>query len=187
MARLLIVYGTTDGHTRTIADFIAKRIEAAGDDVQVSDSTSIPPPVCSIDYDAYILLGSIHEGHLQKSLVHFAQANRDDLQRHPSALFSVSLAAAIDNDEHRAETNGYIQTFIESTGWAPLASWSVAGALLYTEYNFLKRMLMKMIVSKRGGDTDTSRDYEYTDWDELGRCVDEFLAMHVHPAVTLQS
>ena len=39
----------------------------------------------------------------------------------------------------------------------------VAGALLYTRYNIFKRWIMKRIVAKAGGDTDVSRDYDYTD------------------------
>jgi menaquinone-dependent protoporphyrinogen oxidase len=33
---------------------------------------------------------------------------------------------------------------------------------------------MKRIVSKGGGDTDTSRDYEYTDWEDLRTFAREF-------------
>jgi len=36
---------------------------------------------------------------------------------------------------------------------------------------------MKRIVRKAGGDIDTSRDYEYTDWDDLRRFAGEFVAM----------
>jgi menaquinone-dependent protoporphyrinogen oxidase len=35
---------------------------------------------------------------------------------------------------------------------------------------------MKLIAKQQGGDTDTSHDHEYTDWDDLTRFVDEFLA-----------
>jgi menaquinone-dependent protoporphyrinogen oxidase len=34
--------------------------------------------------------------------------------------------------------------------------------------------MMKRIVRKAGGDTDTSRDYEYTDWGDLRAFADEF-------------
>jgi menaquinone-dependent protoporphyrinogen oxidase len=39
----------------------------------------------------------------------------------------------------------------------------VAGALLYRQYGFLTRFVLRMISKQKGGDTDTSRDYEYTD------------------------
>ncbi len=35
-------------------------------------------------------------------------------------------------------------------------------------------MLMKHIAAKEGGETDTSRDFEYTDWDEVTRFAETF-------------
>ena len=57
----------------------------------------------------------------------------------------------------------------------------VAGALVYSRYNWLTRWMMRRIARKEGGDTDTARDYEYTDWDALRRDVEIFLA-HAVPA-----
>jgi menaquinone-dependent protoporphyrinogen oxidase len=34
---------------------------------------------------------------------------------------------------------------------------------------------MRRIASREGGDTDTSRDYEYTDWAAVDRCAVEFV------------
>jgi menaquinone-dependent protoporphyrinogen oxidase len=51
----------------------------------------------------------------------------------------------------------------------------VAGALPYTRYNFLIRFMMRRIVKTEGGDTDTSRDYEYTDWAAVDRFAAEFV------------
>jgi menaquinone-dependent protoporphyrinogen oxidase len=52
----------------------------------------------------------------------------------------------------------------------------VAGALLYTHYNFLVRLIMKNIARKAGASTDTSRDYDYTNWPALDKFVDDFAA-----------
>jgi menaquinone-dependent protoporphyrinogen oxidase len=35
---------------------------------------------------------------------------------------------------------------------------------------------MKQISGSEGGDTDTSRDFEYTDWDEVTRFAEAFFA-----------
>jgi hypothetical protein len=40
----------------------------------------------------------------------------------------------------------------------------VASALAYSKYNPLIRLVMRRIALKEGGDTDTSRGCEYTDW-----------------------
>jgi menaquinone-dependent protoporphyrinogen oxidase len=34
--------------------------------------------------------------------------------------------------------------------------------------------MMRRIVAKAGGDTDTSRDYEYTDWADVRTFAEEF-------------
>jgi menaquinone-dependent protoporphyrinogen oxidase len=60
------------------------------------------------------------------------------------------------------------------TGWHPRRVELVAGALPYTRYNFLVRFVMRRISRKEGGDTDTSRDYEYTDWAAVDRFAAEF-------------
>jgi menaquinone-dependent protoporphyrinogen oxidase len=40
----------------------------------------------------------------------------------------------------------------------------IAGALRYSRYPLPLRWFMRRIAKQAGGDTDTSRDYEYTDW-----------------------
>ena len=47
-------------------------------------------------------------------------------------------------------------------------------ALLYRQYNFFMRWVMKRIAAKAGGDTDTSRDYEYTDWNDVRAFAGQF-------------
>jgi menaquinone-dependent protoporphyrinogen oxidase len=67
-----------------------------------------------------------------------------------------------------------IDDFLTVTGWRPTLTKPVAGAVLYTRYNWFKRRLMKRMVGKAGGDVDTSRDYEYTDWNELRTFAEQF-------------
>jgi menaquinone-dependent protoporphyrinogen oxidase len=43
----------------------------------------------------------------------------------------------------------------------------IAGALMYSKYPLPVKWLMKGIARKAGEDTDTSRDYEYTDWEQV--------------------
>ena len=59
----------------------------------------------------------------------------------------------------------------------------VAGALPYTKYGWLKRMMMKRIVAKAGGDTDTTRDYEYTDWIDLRNFARDFAELAAQRSV----
>jgi menaquinone-dependent protoporphyrinogen oxidase len=82
--------------------------------------------------------------------------------------------------EHReqaaADVQRMIDVFINDTGWRPARVLPVAGALAYSRYNFIVRFVMKQIARKAGAPTDTSRDYEFTDWAALDRFVNESLA-----------
>jgi menaquinone-dependent protoporphyrinogen oxidase len=66
----------------------------------------------------------------------------------------------------------YVSEFIAKTGWHPNLTQSVAGTVAYTRYPFLTRMVMKFISARTGRPTDTSRDWEFTNWQEI----DEFAA-----------
>jgi menaquinone-dependent protoporphyrinogen oxidase len=64
-----------------------------------------------------------------------------------------------------------IDVFVTETGWRPVRSLPVAGALAYSRYNVFIKFVMKRIARKAGAPTDTSRDYEFTDWAALARFV----------------
>ena len=69
---------------------------------------------------------------------------------------------------------GYVEDFKRATGWAPQCVATFAGALRYSSYNPFIRFLMKLIVGAAGGETDTSGDYEYTDWAAVDRYAQDF-------------
>ena len=113
----------------------------------------------------------------------FVKRHLADLQEMPTAFLSVSLAEASVEDantrpEYRAEAEAHVKkataAFLAETGWVPSLISAAAGALVYTKYNFLTRFIMKRIARKTGRPTDTTRDYEYTDWSRLDRLAEEF-------------
>src|SRR5215203_3524994 len=171
MMRVLIPYGTTEGLTARISDYVAEVIRGHGlvaDAVDIKDPGAPKPD----DYDAVIVGASIHMGKHEGYVRDYVRENLDALARKPSAFFSVSLAAH-DNME---EAEGYIEEFVRDTGWRPSKVGLFGGALLYTHYGFIKRHLMKKIARDKGNpDTDTSRDYVYTEWDGVKHFVEEFL------------
>jgi menaquinone-dependent protoporphyrinogen oxidase len=81
----------------------------------------------------------------------------------------VSLAAHGDT----GEAERYLEEFEEGTTWRPARVALFSGALLYTQYGWLKRHIMRAIVRREGGDLDTSHDYEYTDWDAVEQFADD--------------
>ena len=100
----------------------------------------------------------------------------------PSAFFSVCLTAADDTEESRAATRRYLDEFVEETGWTPGRTATFAGALQYREYDFATRLLMRLLMSRMHHPTDTSQDYDYTDWDAVDRWAHELAAKFIPAA-----
>lgn len=176
MSRILVVYGTTEGHTRKIAEFIGVKLRARGHVARVIDSAAPEARQVQPVYDGVILGGSLHQGRHQSSLAHFVRDNQAWLRGLPRAFFSVSLAMASHDGDEIAEARRLAQQFVDETGLAAGIVRCFAGAPLYTRYDWFKRFIMKSIARREGGDVDTSQDYEYTDWGDVTRFVDEYLA-----------
>jgi menaquinone-dependent protoporphyrinogen oxidase len=170
--KILILYGTTEGQTRKIAHFIEAILHNAGHQVTIADTTAEPP--ATNGYDAVLIGSSIHMHKYQSAVKHYIKKHVAHLNQMPSAFFSVSLAAASGLEDENREVQKITTDFLEQTGWKPLMTAQIAGALKYTEYDYFKRIMMKMISKKEGGATDTSQDYEYTNWDEVTKFVNEF-------------
>lgn len=172
MTKIYITYGTTEGQTAKIAEYMADLINHHGHEAQAVDIKNVGDTVPD-GYDGVIVGASIHMGKHDKHVAEFVQKNHDTLERLPSAFFSVSLAAHGDMEE----AQGYVEEFEQDTGWRPAKVALFGGALLYTQYGFVKRHLMKKIAGDKPGglDTDTSRDYVYTEWDGVRRFTEDFL------------
>ena len=172
MTRILIGYGTTEGQTARIADHLAEAVRSHG--VEAHAMNLKESKDLSLEgYDAVIVGGSIHMGKHEEYVVDFVRKNRATLDRLPSAFLSVSLAAHGDTENARA----YVENFEQESGWRPTQVGLFGGALLYRQYGFLKRLMMKKIVSDKPGNlsTDTSRDHVYTDWDDVKRFAEALL------------
>ena len=174
--RVLIVYGSTQGQTHKIAEFVAERWHGQGHDVVVFDAARIAPVVDPLRYDATLVATSLHAGGYQRAVARFAKEHAAALSSGSSAFLSVSLSAAGNEASDRAGLARLDEEFFSRTGWRPAHVHHAAGALAYTRYNFLLRCLMKRIARRRGASTETSRDREFTDYGALSRFVDAFLA-----------
>lgn len=127
-------------------------------------------------YDAAILAASLHVGHYQAPLVHYARTHHATLNRMRSAFVSVSLSAAGANPDDWEGVEQCVTRFQHETLWIPKAVHHAAGAIRYSQYDFFKRLALKHIAAQRGTRTVTSRDYDLTDYDALARFVTEFVA-----------
>ena len=174
MNRVLIVFGSTDGQTAKIANFLGRELREHNLVADVYDSALANPD--PRDYCGVIVAASVHAGGYQRSVRRWVREHAPSLKGKVSAFVSVCLGVLQDDPMVQRDLARIQLGFFERTGWTPPWLKPVAGALLYTRYHLLKRMLMRSMARKAGGDTDITRDFEYTDWDDLRRYARAFAA-----------
>lgn len=177
MTHILIVYGTTDGHTRKIAQVLAENLRALRCSVDIMDAAGLRWRLSPEGYDGVIVAASVHIGDYQRAVGRWVRTYAPILNQLPAAFLSVCLAVLEPGTKPRQEILRIMRRFLDRCGWRPAITKMVAGALPYTRYGWLKRLMMKRLVAKAGGDTDTTRDFEYTDWNDLRNFARDFAAL----------
>ncbi|MBJ7413646.1 MAG: hypothetical protein JHD15_25300 [Phenylobacterium sp.] len=165
--RILMVYGTTEGHTREICNFAAARLRARDLRATVEEAGNDPGHPDPSVYDVVFLAASLHVGRYQPKLVEYARTHHAALNEKRSAFISVSLSAAGQNPHDWEGLEQCVARFTHETLWTPSAVHHAAGAIRYSQYDFFKRLAMKHIAAQRGEHTVTSRDYDLTDYNAL--------------------
>ncbi len=166
LGKLGILYESRDGQTEKIARRMAEAVKELVQEVQVADIRNLPAGFDLEAFDAVILGAPIYFSRPTGGMKAFIRNHREILSQLPSFFFSVSLNA---NDESKniGDVERCVTKFLTKTGWTPKATATLAGALLYRNYNWFIRFMMRFIASGHGGKTDTSRNYEYTNWDKV--------------------
>ena len=168
MNEIPVLYATNEGHTRRIAERISSILRERG----LSSWALDVGEASALDWKTVkgVVLGaSLHLGKYQKRARVFAHEYKNELNRVPSAFFGVSLAAASKNSREVSEARRLAESFAHEAGWNPRRVASFSGALAYRSYGFVVRFFIKKIAQKEGGPTDTSRNHDLTDWNEVER------------------
>jgi menaquinone-dependent protoporphyrinogen oxidase len=175
-----IFYATREGQGKRVAEHVAASLRANRFDVKICNVRDSPELIDTQPYQLAFVIASVHLGHHEREILRFVKSHRADLVRLGAPFLSLTLSEAGAEDptappEKRmaaaADAQRMIDVFVQDTGWRPAYVLPVAGALAYTKYNFFIKLIMKNIARKAGGPTDTSRDYEFTDWDAVDRFV----------------
>jgi menaquinone-dependent protoporphyrinogen oxidase len=172
--KTLIAYGTTEGQTRKIADFVAIRLRKLGDQVTLVEAVEAPWDLRPNEYDAAILAASLHAGIYQKPLIEFARTHHLSLCQMPAHFLSVSLSATSRDPDDLTSTAACAERFKQETGWTSAVVHHVAGAFRFTEYDFFKRWVMRLIAWEKGVSIGSSQELELTDWNALAEIADKF-------------
>lgn len=172
MRKLLIVYGTTEGQTRKIVEYLAGEARGLNYDRDLHDAGSIPDNLQLSQFSKIIVAASVHMERHQEAVVQFVKKYRSDLEKCETAFLSISLSAAGDAEE-RSDAWEYTRRFLSEVDWRPTKVHIVAGALRFSEHDFFKRWAMRRLAKEKRA--DRKNDCEYTDWPELGHILKTFL------------
>lgn len=177
-----VFYATTEGQTRRIAQRLVATFREKGFISRAFDvSSTEADDVEWRGVRAAVVGASLHAGRHQRSVRAFVREHANALNAHPSAFFSVSLAAASPVTAEREEAARLAAALPARAGWHPAEIDCLAGRCAYTQYGWLTRLIMKRMSRRHGASTDTSRDYELTSWDDVARLADRVMRMIAAP------
>ena len=168
--KTLILYSTRDGQTKKIANYIAGIIHENVDVKSITDMYELA------NYDRIIIGASIHYGHFNKALYKTLEKHTALLNQKTTAFFGVNLTAR-KPEKSTPETNVYVRKFLQRITWKPTMSAVFAGALFYPRYNFFDRIMIQLIMRITGGETDPTKEIEYTDWQKVRSFSEVFLQL----------
>ena len=165
--RILVLYGTTDGHTGKVATAIANTLRAEHADVELVHARPDGPDPAPEAFAAVVVAASVHTNGYQRSVWRWVRRHASGLHGRPTAFVSVCLGVLERTPAADAELATIMEGFFEATSWTPTVRKIVAGALPYSRYSWLKRLVVRRVVRNAYGSTDPTRDYEYTDWNDV--------------------
>ncbi len=174
MAKILIIYSTTDGHTRSICERL-QNITAAGNDVDLVPMAE-QPRIDIAPYDKVVIGASIRYGKHQQEVFDFIERNQAALEGKPNAFFSVNVVAR-KPEKNTPETNPYLQKFLKKIAWQPANLAVFAGKIDYPRYGSIDRTMIRFIMWMTKGPTDPTLTIEFTDWDKVDEFGQRILAM----------
>ena len=164
MSNSLIIYSSTDGHTKNICE----RIINSSNNKNVIKIVSLDQAM-KLDiskYDKIIIGASIRYGKHSGNLYKFIELNKETLNQKESTFFSVNVVAR-KPEKNSPDTNPYIRKFLKKSKWKPKKIAVFAGKVDYPKYGLFDKYIIKLIMFITKGPTDTSQSYEFTDWSKV--------------------
>ena len=161
MEKTLITYSTVDGQTKRISERLAK--------LATQSRVDVLPISNQINLDSYktIIIGaSIRYGKYRNEVFNFIENNIHTLNVKKNAFFSVNVVAR-KPEKSAPETNPYLIKFLDKIKWKPKNLGVFAGKIEYPKYKFIDKYAIKFIMWLTKGPTDTSKTYEFTDWNKV--------------------
>ncbi len=175
---ILVLYATREGQTEKIATVIAQQLRDRGNQVDLVNAATLnaSQDLDPSGYEAFVLGASMHAGGLEKELLQWLTRNGKKIDAQPTFLFVVTLSAATKDPTLRRTALADVHKKVSQQVDAEQFHLEImAGALTYSKYRAPVKWLMRRIAKQAGGDTDTHKDYEYTDWQQVKDFTDKIV------------
>ena len=183
--RAAVFYATREGQAGRVAERVAADLRERQVEVDVVNVKDVKGAIAWGAYARAFVIASVHAGHHEREMVAFVKRFKNELAKLQAPFLSLTLSQAgaelpgnslVVRETARGDALRMVYDFTKETGWHPARILPVAGALMYSQYNFLVKWIMKRIAHKAGFDGPASRDYEFTNWPAVDRFVAELAA-----------
>jgi len=165
MAKIIIIYSTTDGHTLKICQHLQRVIEIQANQVvlnSINDDTEIDLN----SFDKIVIGASIRYGKHRPKVYEFINKNLPVLENKPNAFFTVNVVARKPEKNH-PDTNPYLLKFLRQIPWKPKNLAVFAGKINYQKYKFTDRIMIRFIMWITKGPTHPDTNVDFTDWSQV--------------------
>jgi menaquinone-dependent protoporphyrinogen oxidase len=165
MSKILVVYSTTDGHTRRICERLQQVMAQQGHTatvVPLAQAEALDLP----GFDKIVIGASIRYGKHQPMVKQFIERHQALLEGKGNAFFSVNIVAR-KPEKNQPDTNPYLIKFLRTLAWKPKLLGVFAGKLDYPRYRLVDRFMIRLIMLMTNGPTDPKAVIEFTDWQQV--------------------
>ena len=176
MGNILILYSTTDGHTKKICRKLQSVVERHNHDVKlfsIDDESHLNLEL----FDKIVVGASIRYGKHNKKVIDFVKRNKKILKNKPSAFFSVNVVAR-KPDKNQPDNNPYMRKFLKQVPWCPNEVAVFAGKIDYQKYHFFDRAIIRLIMYMTNGPTNPTAVVDFTNWEQVENFARVISAMH---------